>query len=66
MDSILPQELLAKKNDQESLQTLLETYVDNIEVLNQDAIFEFITEEFSVQDKVSQTHEIYESLINNR
>ena len=66
MDSILPQELLAKKNDQESLQKLLETYVDNIEVLNQDAIFEFITEEFSVQDKILQTHEVYESLINNR
>jgi glycosyltransferase involved in cell wall biosynthesis len=66
MDSILPQELLAKKNDQESLQKLLETYVDDIGLLNQDTIFEFITEEFSVQDKVLQTHEVYESLINNR
>ena len=66
MDSILPQELLAKKNDQESLQKLLETYVDDIGLLNQDAIFEFITEEFSVQDKILQTHEVYESLINNR
>ena len=63
MDSILPQELLAKKNDQESLQKLLETYVDDIGLLNQDAIFEFITEEFSVQDKILQTHEVYESLI---
>ena len=59
-------QILAKKNDQESLRKLLETYVDNIEVLNQDAIFEFITEEFSVQDKILQTHEVYESLINNR
>ena len=66
MDSILPQELLAKKNDQESLQKLLETYVDDIGLLNQDAIYEFITEEFSVQDKILETHEIYESLINNR
>ena len=66
MDSRLPHELLAKKNDQESLQKLLETYVDDIGLLNQDAIFEFITEEFSVQDKVLQTHEVYESLINNR
>ena len=66
MDSILPQELLAKKNDQESLQKLLETYVDDIGLINQNAIFEFITEEFSVQDKILQTHEVYESLINNR
>jgi len=66
MDSILPKELLAKKNNQESLQKLLETYVDDIEVLNQDAIFEFVTEEFSVKEKILQTHEVYESLINNR
>ena len=66
MDSILPQELLAKKNDQESLQKLMETYVDDIGLINQNAIFKFITEEFSVQDKILQTHEVYESLINNR
>ena len=40
--------------------------MDDIGLLNQDAIFEFITEEFSVQDKILQTHEVYESLINNR
>ena len=65
MDLILPQELLAKKNDQESLQNLVEKYVDNIDLLNQEAIFEFITNEFSVEEKISQIQEVYDSLLNN-
>ena len=66
MDLILPQELLAKKNDQASLQKLIEEYVDNIDVLNQDAIFEFIADEFSIEEKISQINEIYESISNSR
>ena len=65
MDLILPQELLAKKNDQESLQNLVEKYVDNINLLNQEAIFEFITNEFSVEEKISQIQEVYDLLLNN-
>ena len=44
MDEILPKELLAKKDDQQSLKDLLEKYVDNINILNQDAVFEFVTD----------------------
>ena len=65
MDLILPRELLAKKGDQESLQKLLETYVDDIDLLNQDAIFEFITNEFSIEEKINKLHEVYTSLLNN-
>ena len=65
MNTILPKELLAKKDNQESLQNLLETYVDNIDLLNQDAIFEFITEEFSIKEKIVQIQEVYNSLFNN-
>ena len=65
MDLILPRELLAKKNNQESLQKLLETYVDDIDLLNQDAIFEFITNEFSIEEKINKLHEVYTSLLNN-
>ena len=65
MDLILPQELLAKKNDQESLQNLVEKYVDDIDLLNQEAIFEFITNEFSVEEKISQIQEVYDLLLNN-
>ncbi|MAR95277.1 MAG: hypothetical protein CMD46_02820 [Gammaproteobacteria bacterium] len=65
MGYILPKELLAKKDDQASLQNLLETYVDNIELLNQDSIFEFITNEFSINEKITQIQEVYYSLFNS-
>jgi glycosyltransferase involved in cell wall biosynthesis len=65
MSLILPRELLAEKNNHESLQDLLETYVDDINLLNQDAIFEFITNEFSIEEKISQIKEVYDSLLNN-
>ena len=65
MDLILPRELLAKKDNQESLQKLLEAYVDDIDLLNQDAIFEFITNEFSIEEKINKLHEVYTSLLNN-
>lgn len=65
MDLILPRELLAKKNNQESLQKLLETYVDDIDLLNQDTIFEFIENEFSIEEKINKLHEVYTSLLNN-
>jgi glycosyltransferase involved in cell wall biosynthesis len=65
MSLILPKELLAEKNNHESLQDLLETYVDNIDLLNQDTIFKFITKEFSIDEKISQIKEVYNSLLNN-
>ena len=63
MENILPKELLAKKNDQESLQNLLEKYVDNIDILNQEAVFDFITEEYSINKKISEINLIYDSLL---
>jgi len=65
MSLILPKELLAEKNNHESLQDLLETYVDDIDLLNQDAIFKFITNEFSIEEKISQIKEVYIFLFNN-
>ena len=34
-------------------------------ILNQDAIFEFITNEFSIEEKINKLHEVYTSLLNN-
>ena len=62
MDEILPRELLAKKDDQQSLKNLLEKYVDNINILNQDAVFEFITDEYSITKKINEIKKIYKSL----
>ena len=65
MSNILPNELLAKKNDKESLKELLETHVDNIELMNQDAIFEYITNDYSIEKKVLEVIRCYEDLFNS-
>ena len=65
MSNILPQELLANKNDQKSLQKLLERYVDNIDLLNQEAIFDFVTKEYSIEMKINEIQKIYYSVLNS-
>ena len=65
MNKIFPEELLAQRDNQLSLQELLEEYVDNIEILNQSAIFKYIKEEFSVKAKVSEINEVYKSLLSS-
>ena len=63
MSKLLPKEMLANTNDLISLQTLLERYVDKIDTINQGAVFEFITNEFSIDEKISEIKDIYESLL---
>ena len=63
MSKLLPKELLANTNDLISLQAMLETYVDKIDTINQDAVFEFITSEFSIDEKISEIRDIYKSLL---
>jgi len=65
MSNILPNELLAKKNDKESLKELLETHVDNIKLINQDAIFDYITNDYSIEKKVLEVNRCYEDLFNS-
>ena len=65
MNYILPKELLADKDNQKSLQDLLENYVDDINLLDQGSIFEFVRNEFSINEKISQIQEVYYSLLNN-
>ena len=64
MVDILPIELLAEKNNQKSLQNLLEKYVDNIQIFNQEAIFEFVEEEFSIKEKIIELQDTYLSVLN--
>ena len=63
MSKILPKELLANTNDLISLQAMLETYVDKIDTINQDAVYEFITKDFSIDEKISEIRDIYKSLL---
>ena len=62
---IRDRELLAKKNDRKSLQNLLEKYVDYIDILNQEAIFDFVTKEYSIEKKINDIQKIYYSVLNS-
>ena len=62
MPQILPKELLAEKNNQSSLQDMLEKYVDNIHLYNQKAIFNFVETEFSIEEKMQELNDAYSLL----
>ena len=62
MNIILPKELLASANDLESLQLLLESYVDNIGHFNQSAICDHVREEFSLEKQSNKVMKIYDDL----
>ena len=63
MNQIFPNEFLAEKNNVASLTKLLEDYVDDIDLLNQDAIFEYVKDEFSIKEKARQTLDIYKDIL---
>ena len=65
MPDILPKELLANKDDLASLKELLELYVDSIDLIDQSAIFEFIQNEFSIDERVKAITSAYEGVLNN-
>jgi len=62
MPQILPKELLAEKNNQSSLQDMLEKYVDDIHLYNQKAIFNFVETEFSIEEKMQELNDAYSLL----
>ena len=65
MSDILPKELLANKDDLASLKELLELYVDTIDLIDQSAIFEFIQNEFSIDERFKAINSAYEVVLNN-
>ena len=65
MQEILPRELLANKDDLASLQELLELYVDSIDLIDQSAIFEFVQNEFSINERVKAITSAYEGVLSN-
>ncbi len=65
MQEILPRELLANKDDLTSLQELLELYVDSIDLIDQSAIFEFVQNEFSINERVKAITSAYEGVLSN-
>jgi hypothetical protein len=63
MSDILPNEFLAKSDDLNSLATLLETYVDKIDIFDQSSIYEYVKYEYSVEEKADQIDQIYKDLL---
>ena len=62
MSEILPTELLAKPNDLASLTALVERYVGNPNY-NQESIYQYVAEEFSLTVKTRQTMDVYKELL---
>ncbi len=62
MSDILPNELLAIPDDLESLKSLIQAYVGN-DFMNQDAIFKYVSKEYSLPTKNKEILKIYEELL---
>ena len=62
MSEILPNELLAEPNNLVSLTDLVERFVNNSNY-NQESIYQYVTEEFSLKVKTRQTMGVYKELL---
>ena len=62
MSEILPKELLARPDNLLSLKNLLEKFVGNSNY-NQESIYKYVTEEFSVTSKAKQINNVYKDLL---
>lgn len=63
MSSILPNELLCNPDDLFSLQEYLEKHMDNLECMNQDSIYTYVTEEFSIKTQSKKVYQVYKDLL---
>ena len=61
MSQILPQELLAEPDNLESLKSLIHKWVDRS--MNQESIFEYIAEEYSIDKASKKVLSVYEDLL---
>ena len=62
MSEILPNELLAEPNNLVSLTDLVERFVNNSNY-NQESIYQYVAEEFSLTAKACQTVDVYRELL---
>ena len=63
MNSILPNELLCKPDSLEALKEYLEKHMNNLEYINQDAIYKYVQDEFSLKAKSDKIESIYKEFI---
>ena len=62
MADILPLELLAKPDNEESLTKLIRSYVDG-KTMNQDSIFRYVNEEYSLTAQGNKILKVYKDLL---
>ena len=62
MKEILPVELLAAPDDLNSLKELVHRYVGN-ESMNQDSIYKYVDEEYSIKTQSKKVHQVYKDLL---
>ena len=57
--------MLVEPNNQQKLKDFLELYVDDIDTINQKSIFEYVLEEFSLENRALKIDEIYKKINSN-
>ena len=63
MNKILPKEFLAKPGNQSSLRELVLKYVNKMHLFDQSSIFEYVSEEFSLESQSKKIREAYEEAL---
>ena len=62
MNSIFPKEFLAEPDNEDSLRSFLEQYVDSIDDINQQSIYKYVREEFNLQSQSKKIMSIYNEI----
>ena len=63
MSQILPQELLAEPDNLDSLKSLIHNWINRS--MSQESIFEYISEEYSIDKASKKVLNVYEDLLSN-
>ena len=63
MNKILPKEFLAEPDNQSSLKELINKYVNKMHLFDQSSIFEYVSEEFSLESQSKKIREAYEEAL---
>ena len=63
MNAILPKEFLAEPNNQNALRELVVKYVNKMHLFDQSSIFEYVSEEFSIESQTKKILKAYKEAL---
>jgi hypothetical protein len=63
MNKILPKEFLAEPNNQNALKELIFKYVNKMHLYDQSSIFEYVSDEFSVESQSRKILKAYKEAL---